>query len=80
MEPFVGFVCYSTFSFIYYDLTLLSQIEPSSYLTSFQQNPSKTISSPSKPEGNATHRVYYAVSPEITLWVTGNTQVFASWE
>jgi hypothetical protein len=36
-------VCYSTLSVIYSDLTLLSQIDPGSDLTSFQQNPSKTI-------------------------------------
>jgi hypothetical protein len=32
-------------------------------------NPSKTIVPLGKPEGNTLHRVYYAVSPEIVLWV-----------
>jgi hypothetical protein len=31
---------------------------------------SKTIGPPGKPEGNKTHKVYCAVSPEIVLWVT----------
>jgi hypothetical protein len=49
--------------------TLLPQIDPGSDLRSFQQKPSKTIGPPRKPEGNAAHRVYCAVSPEIALWV-----------
>jgi hypothetical protein len=35
----------------------------------FQQNPFKTISPSGKPEGNTTHRVHCAVSPEIVLLV-----------
>jgi hypothetical protein len=36
----------------------------------FPTKPSKTIGPPGKPEGNTMHRVHYAVSPEIALWVT----------
>ena len=38
---------------------------------------SKTIGPPGKPEGNAVHRVHYAVSPEIVLMGDSNTQVLA---
>jgi hypothetical protein len=37
---------------------------------------SKTISPPGKPEGNATHRMCCAVSPEIALMGGCNTHVF----
>jgi hypothetical protein len=39
---------------------------------------SKTISSPCKPEGNATHRVHRTFSPEIVLMGGYNTHVFAT--
>jgi hypothetical protein len=44
--------------------------DPCSYLIRVPKEPSKTIGPPGKPEGNTTHRVHYAVSPEMDLWVT----------
>jgi hypothetical protein len=39
--------------------------DPGSDLNRFPTKPSKTIGPPGKPEGNTTHRVHCAVSPEI---------------
>jgi hypothetical protein len=47
-----------------------SWADPGSDLNRFPTKPSKTIGPPGKPEGNTTHRMYCAVSPEIVLWVT----------
>jgi hypothetical protein len=46
-----------------------SWVDPGSNLNRFKKKPSKIIIPPSKPEGNATHRVHSAVSHEISLWV-----------
>jgi hypothetical protein len=64
----------------YFDSILLSQIDPGSDLISSQQNPFKTIIPSGRPEGNATHKAYYRVSPEISLWVAAILEVFATWE
>jgi hypothetical protein len=54
--------------------------DPGSGPPHFQQNPPKTINSPGKPEGNTTHRMHCAVSPEIVLMGGCNAQVLAAWE
>jgi hypothetical protein len=68
--PFIGIcIFYLGFFMGYSDPTLLSYIEPGSNLIISQQNPSKTIDPSGRPKGNTTHRVYCAISHEITVWV-----------
>jgi hypothetical protein len=52
------------------DISFTSWADPGSDLNRFPTKPSKTISPPGKPEGNAAHRVHRTVSPKIDLWVT----------
>jgi hypothetical protein len=42
--------------------------------------PSKTISPPSKPEGNTMHRVHNSVSPKIDFMGDYNAQALAVYE
>jgi hypothetical protein len=58
-EPFVGL-----------NLSFTSWSDPGLDMIRVPTKPSKTIGPPGKPEGNTTHRVHCAVSPEIALWVT----------
>jgi len=48
---------------------LLSHIDLGLDLISSQKNPFKTIGHSGTPEGNATHRLCYTVSPDIAQWV-----------
>jgi hypothetical protein len=54
---------------LYFYLSTLILFNLGPDLVSSQKNPSKTIIPSGRPQGNATHRVYSIVSPEITLWV-----------
>jgi len=50
-------------------LSIYFLAEPGSDMNRFPTKSSKTISPHGKPEGNTTHKMYYAVSPEMVLWV-----------
>jgi hypothetical protein len=51
-------------------LTSTSRVDLGLDMNKFPSKHYKTISPPGKLESNTTHRVHYAVSPEIVLWVT----------
>jgi hypothetical protein len=52
------------------NLSIYILVDPGSDMNMFPTKPSKTISPLGKPKGNATHKMYCAVSLEIVLLVT----------
>jgi hypothetical protein len=68
-KPFVGLLL----------LLLLSEfIDPGFMSIQVSNKASKTIGPPGKPEGNTTHRMHCAVSPEIALMGGCKTHVFTA--